>query len=60
MECHEDFISYLDSDTSLKILECLDDPADLVRVTCVSRSLRQSGKLFWFKLCVCLSTGASV
>ncbi|XP_014498304.1 F-box protein At4g00755 [Vigna radiata var. radiata] len=42
MECHEDFISYLDSDTSLKILECLDDPADLVRVTCVSRSLRQS------------------
>ncbi|KAK7374193.1 hypothetical protein VNO80_07620 [Phaseolus coccineus] len=42
MEYHKDFITCLDSDTSLKILMCLDDPADLVRVTCVSRSWRQS------------------
>ncbi|KAK7394840.1 hypothetical protein VNO78_15381 [Psophocarpus tetragonolobus] len=42
MEYRNDFLNYLDSDMSLKILMCLDDPADLVRVTCVSRSLRQS------------------
>ncbi|CAJ1816717.1 unnamed protein product [Sphenostylis stenocarpa] len=42
MEYRKDFLSCLDSDTSLKILMCLDDPADLVRVTCVSRSWRHS------------------
>ncbi|KAK7340194.1 hypothetical protein VNO77_20890 [Canavalia gladiata] len=35
-----DFLSCLDSDTSLKILMCLDDPADLARFGCVSRSWR--------------------
>ncbi|KAK7294996.1 hypothetical protein RJT34_17898 [Clitoria ternatea] len=41
MEYSRDFLSCLDSDTSLKILMCLDDPADLVRVSCVSRSWRR-------------------
>ncbi|RDX83211.1 F-box protein [Mucuna pruriens] len=40
MEYRKDFLGYLDSDVSLKILNCLDDPADLVRVSCVSRSWR--------------------
>ncbi|KAL1360330.1 hypothetical protein HN51_005697 [Arachis hypogaea] len=40
MEYSVDFLSYLDLDTSLKILMCLDDPTDLVRVSCVSRSWR--------------------
>ncbi|XP_061339906.1 F-box protein At4g00755-like isoform X2 [Gastrolobium bilobum] len=40
MESCMDFLSRLDYDTSLKILKCLDDPADLVRVSCVSRSWR--------------------
>nr|AFK39809.1 unknown [Lotus japonicus] len=40
MECRKDFLSFLDSDMSLKILMCLDDPVDLVRVSCVSRSWR--------------------
>ncbi|XP_020219016.1 F-box protein At4g00755 isoform X2 [Cajanus cajan] len=40
MENRKDFLSCLDSDMSLKILTCLDDPADLVRVCCVSRSWR--------------------
>lgn len=42
MEYRKDFLSCLDSDTSLKILMCLDDPSDLVRVSCVSRSWRHS------------------
>ncbi|KAG4992753.1 hypothetical protein AAZX31_09G243200 [Glycine max] len=40
MEYCKDVLSCLDSDTSLKIFMCLDDLADLVRVTCVSRSWR--------------------
>ncbi|KAK7256701.1 hypothetical protein RIF29_30158 [Crotalaria pallida] len=40
MEYCIDFVNCLDSDTSVKILMCLDDPADLVRVSCVSRSWR--------------------
>ncbi|KAF7814607.1 F-box protein [Senna tora] len=36
-----DFISSLDPDMSHKILLCLDDPSDLVRVSCVSRSWRR-------------------
>ncbi|KAI4354983.1 hypothetical protein L6164_003802 [Bauhinia variegata] len=35
-----DFLNWLDDDMSLKILMCLDDPSDLVRVSCVSRSWR--------------------
>ncbi|KAK2415104.1 F-box protein [Trifolium repens] len=40
MEHCNDFLSWLDPDTSLKIFKCLDDPADLVRVSCVSRTWR--------------------
>ncbi|CAN7089166.1 unnamed protein product [Brassica rapa subsp. narinosa] len=35
-----DFINNLDTDTSLAILSCLDDPSDLVRASAVSRSWR--------------------
>ncbi|TKY65516.1 F-box protein [Spatholobus suberectus] len=42
MEYRKDFLSCLDSDMSLKILMCLDNPADLVRVSCVSRSWTHS------------------
>ncbi|KAK4266726.1 hypothetical protein QN277_023612 [Acacia crassicarpa] len=35
-----DFIYWLDRDMSHKILMCLDDPSDLVRISCVSRSWR--------------------
>lgn len=40
MDRSNDFLSLIDIDTSLKIFKCLDDPADLVRVCCVSRSWR--------------------
>ncbi|AES80055.1 cyclin-like F-box protein [Medicago truncatula] len=40
MDHSNDFLSLIDIDTSLKIFKCLDDPADLVRVCCVSRSWR--------------------
>ncbi|KAI4328731.1 hypothetical protein L6164_021064 [Bauhinia variegata] len=40
MESCVDFLNWLDDDMSLKILMCLDDPSDLVRVSCVSRSWR--------------------
>lgn len=39
-----DFIKNLDTDTSLAILSCLDDPSDLVRASAVSRSWRGFGK----------------
>ncbi|KAG2330976.1 hypothetical protein Bca4012_019287 [Brassica carinata] len=35
-----DFVNKLDTDTSLSILSCLDDPSDLVRASAVSRSWR--------------------
>ncbi|PIA49605.1 hypothetical protein AQUCO_01300412v1 [Aquilegia coerulea] len=38
MENCGDFIQLLDPDVSTNILSCLDDPADIVRVSCVSRS----------------------
>ncbi|EOA22040.1 hypothetical protein CARUB_v10002565mg [Capsella rubella] len=36
-----DFVNNLDSDTSLSILSCLDDPSDIVRASAVSRSWRE-------------------
>ena len=43
-----DFIKNLDTDTSLAILSCLDDPSDLVRASAVSRSWRHFGKRIIF------------
>ncbi|OIV98747.1 hypothetical protein TanjilG_24918 [Lupinus angustifolius] len=40
MEYCIDFLSCLDADTCIKILKSLDDPADLVRLSCVSQSSR--------------------
>lgn len=39
-----DFIRWLGRDMSIKILMCLEDPSDLVRVSTVSRLWRQFGK----------------
>ncbi|CAH8323972.1 unnamed protein product [Eruca vesicaria subsp. sativa] len=36
-----DFVKNLDTDTSLLILSCLDDPSDLVHASAVSRSWRE-------------------
>ncbi|CAD5326739.1 unnamed protein product [Arabidopsis thaliana] len=36
-----DFVNNLDTDTSLSILSCLDDPSDIVRASAVSPSWRQ-------------------
>ncbi|KAL0846040.1 hypothetical protein Bca101_019286 [Brassica carinata] len=36
-----DFVKNLDTDMSLAILSCLDDPSDLVRASAVSRSWRE-------------------
>ncbi|XP_010540272.1 PREDICTED: F-box protein At4g00755 [Tarenaya hassleriana] len=36
-----DFLNCLETDMSIKILSCLDDPSDLVRVTAVSRSWQE-------------------
>ncbi|XP_022874265.1 F-box protein At4g00755-like [Olea europaea var. sylvestris] len=41
MEAGSDFIQYLGSDMSIKILTSLNDPSDLVRVSAVSLSWRQ-------------------
>ncbi|KAL5058702.1 hypothetical protein RYX36_030306 [Vicia faba] len=40
MDNCKDFLSWVDPDTSLNIFKCPDDPADLARVSCVSRSWR--------------------
>ncbi|KAJ6404611.1 hypothetical protein OIU84_012720 [Salix udensis] len=40
MEIRMDFLNWLDHETSMKILGCLQDPPDLVRVSSVSRSWR--------------------
>ncbi|XP_016511733.2 F-box protein At4g00755 isoform X2 [Nicotiana tabacum] len=37
METHIDFVQWLDTDVSLNILMCLNDPADVVRAGSVSR-----------------------
>lgn len=41
MENRIDFVNWLDPDVSIQILSCLEDLADLLHVTCVSRSWRQ-------------------
>ncbi|KVI10120.1 F-box domain, cyclin-like protein [Cynara cardunculus var. scolymus] len=45
-----DFIQWLGADMSIKILMCLDNPADLVRASAVSSSWRQFGK--FITLCI--------
>jgi len=44
MESDWDLLQALDPDVSTKILMCLDDPADIVRASSVSRSWRDFGK----------------
>lgn len=44
MEYHWDFLDSLDPDVSSKILMSLDDPADIVRASSVSRSWRDFGE----------------
>lgn len=41
-----DFMQCLGPDMSIKILMCLEDPSDLVRVSSVSTSLRHFGKTY--------------
>ncbi|XP_021613321.1 F-box protein At4g00755 isoform X2 [Manihot esculenta] len=41
METYVDFFNWLDHDTLMRILICLEDPSDLVRVSSVSRSWRE-------------------
>ncbi|XP_058008347.1 F-box protein At4g00755 isoform X2 [Hevea brasiliensis] len=41
METRVDFFSWLDYDMLMRILMCLEDPSDLVRVSSVSRSWRE-------------------
>lgn len=44
METYVDFFNWLDHDTLMRILICLEDPSDLVRVSSVSRSWREFGE----------------
>lgn len=44
METCVDFFSWLDYDMLMRILMCLEDPSDLVRVSSVSRSWREFGE----------------
>lgn len=41
MDGSRDFLQWLELDMSMKIVMCLEDPSDLVRVSAVSRSWRQ-------------------
>lgn len=43
MEGCGDFVQCLLPDMSIKILSCLDNPSDLIRVSAVSSSWRQFG-----------------
>lgn len=47
MEFRWDFLDSLDPDVSSKILMSLDDPADIVRASSVSRTWRDFGKLVY-------------
>lgn len=40
-----DFMDWLGPDMSIKVLMCLEDPSDLVRLSAVSRSWHRFGKL---------------
>ena len=44
MEICADLLDWLGPDTSATVLMLLDDPADLVRVSAVSRSWRRFGE----------------
>lgn len=39
-----DFLNFLETDMSTKILTSLDDPADIARISSVSRAWRQFGE----------------
>lgn len=52
METCVDFFSWLDYDMLMRILMCLEDPSDLVRVSSVSRSWREFGEWLY---CSCTS-----
>ncbi|CAN8308893.1 unnamed protein product [Cochlearia groenlandica] len=49
-----DFVNNLDTDTSISILSCLDDPSDLVRASSVSRSWRHFLIRYSFSKNLCL------
>ncbi|ESQ37725.1 hypothetical protein EUTSA_v10028752mg [Eutrema salsugineum] len=49
-----DFVNSLDTDMSLAIFSCLDDPSDLVRASAVSRSWRQFVIKYSFSKNLCL------
>lgn len=40
-----DFLKWLETDMSMDIMSCLDDPSDLARVSSVSRFWRHFGEL---------------
>lgn len=46
-----DFLYWLEPDMSIKVLTCLDDPSDLVRIGAVSHTWRHIGKLKLFDIC---------
>ena len=52
MEFHGDFLEFLDRDVSTLILMGLDDLADIVRASSVSRLWRDFGEHFLFWLVV--------
>ncbi|KAI3925777.1 hypothetical protein MKX01_003336 [Papaver californicum] len=54
MEGSIDFVQFLNSDLSSKILSNLDDPADVVRVASVSRTWRQFVIVSGFSKSLCL------
>lgn len=39
-----DFLNWLEMDMSMKILTSLEDPADLARISSISRAWRQFGE----------------
>lgn len=58
MEVCADFLERLGPDASTTVLMLLDDPADLVRVSAVSRSWRRFGEeLFDFNSWFCQLIG---
>lgn len=52
MEFHGDFLEFLDQDVSTMILMGLDDPADIVRASSVSRLWRDFGEHFFVLILV--------
>ncbi|KAH7522708.1 hypothetical protein FEM48_Zijuj07G0167200 [Ziziphus jujuba var. spinosa] len=54
MDSRIDFLNWLEIDMSMKILTSLEDPADLARISCVSRTWRQFvvENALWKQLCL--------